>query len=228
MSSKPILFSTPMVQAILEGRKTQTRRIVKQKLIDSCMFDTTLNTPENLLPRYCPYGKLGDLLWVRETFVLENNYEYYSKYKLPTDRPLQHHDGFDLIPHYKATEPEPRIVDEDLMNDKWDDRTRWKPSIFMPRWASRITLEITDIRVERLQDISEEDAAAEGCRPYFDKENPVKVEGCSMPMQPLVTPKESFQKLWQSINGNWKNNPFVWVIEFKVHNKNVDEVLNEQ
>ena len=182
MKERPILFSTEMVKAILEGRKTQTRRVLR---------DTTEHRGEQYNPAYierwkndegwakiCPYGKVGDRLWVRETFC---------------DDCIQ-----DPVPHrvcYKANrENQPAS----------DFCTKWKPSIFMPRWASRITLEITNIRVERVQDIGVKDALAEGVK--YD----VSVRGGD--------PVSRYQDLWDSINGEkypWSSNPWVWVIEFK-------------
>ena len=164
MKERPIIFSTPMVKAILDGRKTQTRRVIKDQppLSMRDMFK-----PKNLK---CPYGQVGDRLWVRETF-----------------KPYNCMGGF----AYKA--------DGDLSTG-----FPWKPSIHMPRGASRITLEITESRAERLQDISEEDAKAEG------------VKCCPNAVSDY---KHHFMILWDSINGKkypWDSNPWVWVISFKV------------
>lgn len=225
IEERPILFSTDMVRAILEGRKSQTRRVCK---IPSNATQVNYWAPPsgkaepgyaapgvnywtplgNHLDR-CPYGQVGDRLWVRETFVLESDREYIGDVKLPTNCPIQTvpDDGewgeYHLIPHYRATDPEPNIVSED--QEDFDDRTRWTPSIFMPRWASRITLEITGIRVERLQDISHKDALAEGV--YYDVS------------KPGGAPVARFQRLWNSINIKnhpWESNPWIWVIEFAV------------
>jgi hypothetical protein len=155
---RPILFSTEMVRAIIDGRKTQTRRIIKS-------------------PKKCPYGKIGDCLWVRETWK-----------KSP--------DIFDkTIPYlYKASIP-------DSAHEEFGP---WKPSIFMPRVASRIDLEIIDIRVERLQDISEDNAKSEG----------ILIEYQS---HPGPANKLGFHLLWDKIHGlnSWEDNPLVWVIEFR-------------
>jgi len=165
-AAKPILFSAPMVQAILREianpgtGKTQTRRIMKLQPTDtgvSWQFelkgrksDIWANYPydnfddkENGLVGYCPYGKPGDLLYVRETWQALSFGDY---------KPTKHHIS-DV--RYGATDP---LADL----DKDARGSPWRPSIHMPRWASRITLEVTDIRVQRLQDISEEDARAEG------------------------------------------------------------------
>jgi len=199
MKERPIIFSAEMVRAVLEGRKTVTRRVIKQK-IEKCDYcDDTGSYPEhdpdcdgscancpieiqcefcwtnpnsifNAIKK-CPYGQIGDRLWVRETFVIESDIEYiYSKEELEKwakDRPIKTKDGGDewgqyhLIPHYRATEPEPNIVSESV-NDYDDDRTRWSSPLYMPRWASRILLEITDVRVERIIEISDNDIICEG------------------------------------------------------------------
>lgn len=198
MKEKPILFSTPMVQAILEGRKTQTRRLVKyQKAYD--IFPNgkkeveAVKTTENMLP--CKY-KIGDILWVRETF-----HKYYSE-------------STGIIYSYKAD------------NKLIEDAKIWKPSIFMPREAARIFLEVTNVRVERIQDISEEDAIAEGIESWIEerlKSKPVHYKMYSdfdNPNDPALyssNPIDSYESLWRKINGkdSWKQNPFVWVYDFK-------------
>lgn len=194
MKERPILFSGPMVRAILEGRKTKTRRAIKpqpggshwerhekHELLVNTLYSSAgycvrfqhilkgINR-EDPQWRTSPYGAPGDRLWVRETFAL-------------------HHSFPDEV-FYRA--------------DKEISGQKWKPSIFMPRWASRITLRITDIRVERLRDISENDAAAEGAK-Y--EETGFSARVC-------------FVDLWQQINGkrpgcSWNDNPWVWVVEFE-------------
>jgi hypothetical protein len=172
MKQTPILFSTPMVQAILEGRKTQTRRVVKHEL-DNRGVRSTNNIFEDWHGKEvkCPCGQVGDVLWVREAYA-----PHY----------------FDDFSHgYKAN-----------WNDtaaEYVNQPKWKPSIHMPKEACRIFLKITDIRVERLQDISNSDIRAEGAAEF----------GCT-------SHRLNFQSLWQSINGqqSWEANPWVWVIEF--------------
>lgn len=217
MKECPILFSAPMVRALLEGRKTQTRRRVKlpKSLVGGDlarawpdkMFGVTpgLHVPmpdESVQRLRNPWDWPEPCrLWVRETFCLENTGDYHGDHDVPSDgRPIQKYEDGDgdywLIPHYRATEPEPHIVP--YRCDADDDKTRWTPSIFMPRWASRITLEITGVRVERLQDISEADALEEGVRSQ-------------------IKYSAAFADLWESINGptSWDANPWVWVIEFR-------------
>lgn len=183
---KPILFSGPMVRAILEGRKTQTRRIAKEVATLQpghkwreclCMEIDPSDTPcVTCACRFDARWEAGDRLWVRETFALhpEDGSTIYR-----CDR------GGD----YQGAA---------------QGYFKWKPSIFMPRAASRITLEITRVRVERLQEISEEDAREEGVPGYSD----------GSPMDY----RWGFQMLWDSINGKthpWESNPYVWCISFK-------------
>lgn len=205
MKERPILFSAPMVRAILEGRKTVTRRVVKPAFPAS-VFEVqpfagdhstwmpvrpgTSNEPWEEQIRVCPYGKPGDRLWVRETFA-----------RVGTTDP-----GYLT---YRATYP--RCLPAGLENvpaDIRDAGERWRPSIHMPRAACRILLEVIDVRVERLQDISEEQARAEGVASCADDLDP---EGNG------YSPYELFSALWVSINGHdsWHANPWVWVVEFK-------------
>lgn len=216
---KPILFSTPMVKAILDGRKTMTRRKIKNKdqpFIQDSDCEIELNETwgwvvmrliETDPPRYevlqqfkCHYGKVGDVLWVRETWnTREGDLVYKASPDLfkKTKWYKEIKNAFD-ISIFKIPEPSNCI--------------KWKPSIFMPKSACRIFLEITDVRVERLNEISEEDAKMEGI--YFNKgavQNGYGIKDSTT----YNTAVSAFQSLWQSINGNWEENPFVWVVEFK-------------
>jgi hypothetical protein len=195
VKERPILFSAPMVRAILDGRKTQTRRTVKRhniiRLSSNDEFRATSPYPlaRDTGNRYhyvlteaahiglpCPYGAPGDRLWVRETWREDS-----------PDDPVR--------AIYRA-DPENEFLAESLIGFKW------KPSIFMPRWASRLTLDITDVRVQRLQDISVEDCRAEGIE--------YKVE---------VPTKQQFQRLWDDINAKrapWSSNPWVWALTFRL------------
>jgi hypothetical protein len=205
MKERPILFSTKMVQAILEGRKTMTRRAAKPRhkasLLNGMWTDSYILDPKNSgwLMKYCPYGQPGDVLWVRETW-------HPKRHSFPIGSPYE----------YKATAEK----DGTPINEKW------KPALFMPKAACRLFLKITNIRVERLQDISEADAVNEGIESwveerlttkptrykcYFDFDNPKD------PATYCSNPVDSFQSLWQSINGkeSWDANPWVWVISFE-------------
>lgn len=205
---RPIIFSGAMVRAILAGNKTQTRRILK--LPGWCELESDGDAAEFisresgcLADPACQYGFSGDRLWVRETWALENDSEYAGEFPLPTDgRTILTHgneeNSWHTIPRYRATEPDVAIMTHFDSNGEWDGRTHWRPSIFMPRWASRITLEITEVRAEWLQAITNADAAAEG-----------------------VVDRSEFQILWGSIYGakpgrSWDDNPLVWVVAMRM------------
>ena len=141
----PILFSTAMIKAILDGKKSMTRRIIKSKTLDK-FINLIWNPNENVC--YCPYGKVGDILWVRETW---GNYSYDE----PESNVVYFMYRADYPDNAKGYWYEPEQIN-------WCDLPRWRPSIHMPRKACRIRLRITDVKVERLQDITKEDAKAEG------------------------------------------------------------------
>jgi hypothetical protein len=198
MKEKPILFSTPMVQAILDGRKTQTRRIVKGEalswLVDSEFTPEFVADPDNNM---CPYGKVGDRLWVRETIVAHP--EYSGKdYKAGLCGPLKDDNGENVAFRGYLTD----YPDFDEIKKQMHFFKKI-PAIHMPKNCCRIFLEIESVRVERLNEITRGDAMAEGC-PF-----PNMAKGDN--------PVDWFRSLWQSINGadSWEKNPFVWRIEFK-------------
>jgi len=204
MSEHQILMSGPMVRALLAGTKTQTRRVVRPQPPDSFHRnavqlaraddeDDTLFAvgPDGWEVR-CPFGDQGDRLWVRETWSHDGP-------DLAAVR-ARHQDmlrgGITYGPYYRATETAPETL-------------RWIPSIHMPRWASRITLEIVSVRVERVQEISEADAKAEGCEP--------KPGTYTADFAPGYV--AAYRDLWGSLNAKrapWSSNPWVWVVEFKV------------
>jgi hypothetical protein len=211
MTEKPILFSAPMVRAILDGRKSQTRRIIKPQPVGPVFIATDPKTPRYCLPynetltmgglaMRCPYGQPGDRLWVRETCRAE---------ELPS--------GLDGV-RYLADDCFIPIENTEAASDAWlslaayrqrlsgHHKCRKMPAIHMPRWASRITLEITGIRMERLQDISESDALAEGIDPKFPPDEQV-----------ANAARMRYADIWESINspGSWAANPWVWVVEFR-------------
>ena len=189
---KPIIFNTEMVKAILEGRKTQTRRVIKPQPKEylsgikiPCVewiwrqiplrWRKRNKTPQEAL-LCCPHGRAGDRLWVRETWC-----------HFPDNAP----DGLGENIYYRADQRNEKLIKDTMKNNN----IKWKPSIFMPRTASRITLEITNIRVERVQDITNLDTQREG---QLGK----------------------FRTVWNSINKKrgykWDINPWVWVIKFEV------------
>lgn len=201
MKHIPILFSTPMVQALLEGRKTQTRRVVKQALKCTAPWQPTLIKEEHLdgrqryemrtgsqylLPWFkCPYGQPGDVLWVREVSALSSN-----RWRYKAD--------------YDWTVDEIRI----------GENASWKPSIHMPKRACRLWLKVKAVRVERLQEISEEDAKAEG---IIEVSSFVFAYERQNPKGHYSHASLAYKYLWQSLNGadSWNANPWVWVIEFE-------------
>lgn len=196
ITERPILFSTEMIQANLEGRKTQTRREVKGLALD--WLGSNGFTPEYVAlaeNALCPYGKPGDLLWVKETWANLNG-------DFPKADPF-------------------RIFKADLINPNQHGPVTWKPSIHMPKEAARIWVMVEEIRVERLQDISEEDALAEGVmefedgtfKNYYTKKGLRAEDGVE-----CLLAKGSFQSLWTSINGmdSWDANPWVWVVRYRI------------
>ena len=205
-TARPILFSTPMVRALLDGRKSMTRRTVKQQerlrmgtdvLIEGDHRPEYLNEygswqqwVPNARTMRCPHGKAGDLLWVRERAHYGPDRVAYS-----ADNPALAH------------------------GEKVDGWGPARPSIHMPRWASRLTLEITDVRVERLQDISEEDAIAEGVD---------AVSMADVPRQATWSRRQDYAQLWEKLNGkgSWDLNPWVWVLTFAVHHANAQEFVD--
>lgn len=226
MKERPILFSTEMVKAILEGRKTQTRRVIKPQpndIRESPFVKSGIEDTHGYEIKW-KYA-IGDRLYVRETYVLEYCNLEFCEPEIPTDRPHFHHPGgtneFDEeyyeFPHYRATDPTPELMYE----DRDEPTCKWRPSIFMPRWASRILLEVVSVRVERVQDISFEDCLSEGCSDkyeHYDANCKHEVNGeCCQGWH--YGQKWNFYYLWNSINAKrgygWDVNPWVWVIEFK-------------
>jgi hypothetical protein len=202
MKEHPILFNSEMVRAVLAGKKTQTRRVVKPKPL--WVYDNKVPVKtEDADPKgaiKCPYGQPGDRLWVRETHRAMIRGSECAPGWVPQIEFRADRKCFDLPP----------ICISEWQKMKTDGN--WRPSIFMPRWASRINLEITGVRVERVQDIGPMDALSEGCRIDWN------IENC---------PENQFRNLWDSINANrkdkdgnilpysWDDNPWVWVVEFR-------------
>lgn len=197
MKERPILFSAPMIRALLAGTKTQTRRVMKPQphVFQDGEPVTYCGTPGAGQTKaiVCPYGTVGDRLWAREAFRHYANGETAGgKYACVTYRA---DDAAAKVP--VAEWPPARAL--------WNSgKHPWTPPIHMPRWASRITLEITGVRVERVQDINRGDCMEEGC-PF-----PNMAKGAD--------PREWFRNLWQSINGpdSWAANPWVWAMAFRV------------
>lgn len=228
MAERPILFSGPMVRAILDGRKTQTRRVMKPQPIPFVQHTPDRHEPKHPAPYIdaycserktaenprgmsdvwtwwccdgrqgaeigrCPYGKPGDMLWVRETYRIDRDFDGTSP-NLAAKHAEEDRHGLGVW--YDADGGAP---------DGWG---KLRQSIHMPRWASRITLRVVSVRVERLQAVTNEDARAEGVWGWW-LDDPEDYRGC-------------FRELWDSINGNrtgclWGDNPFVWVLGFEVN-----------
>jgi hypothetical protein len=237
MAEYPILMNGESVRAILEGRKTQTRRLVRPQPV-GCFRGWVdrdkgprawFNSEPTSQESYCPYGQPGDRLWVRETWGYRggswNNHTPKVQNFLIAYRADKSQITFSRSAEtFKSlAKQRPRKIDEDDWD--WKDYLSrywksWRSSTHMPRWASRITLEITDVRVQRLQDISEEDAKAEGVKQRSISTWWNYFEDCY-----LSSAQQSFSSLRQSINGKnkpgedwdaWDANPWVWAVTFKV------------
>ncbi|MEZ2793178.1 hypothetical protein [Proteus terrae] len=199
MKERGIIFNAEMVRAILDGRKTQTRRVMNNQpctlsgeTISVQQDDFNFRWAGDLHNDtsgwfHCPLGKIGERLWVRETWRKFDFSDECGCSEYPCGCP----ENGAII--YRATQD--------------GGESKWRPSIHMPRRYSRITLEITDVRVERLNDISNDDAKSEGC--WYGR-------GGGVPDKAL-TPSDQFPTLWEEIygDGSWSSNPWVWVIEFK-------------
>lgn len=238
VKERPILFSGEMVRAILDGRKTQTRRIVKPQPVDF-VFGAAGTHPAFAAP-HCidgynaigvdrvnecidylrkPYARPGDHLWVRESFYVDL-FPWAEGERLPKECTDEIREEI----YYMADGPCCSQIPECACAEV--GKPKWRPSIHMPRWASRITLEVTSVRAERLNDISGEDAFKEGidveacdqtvcCRDYGSKGDAWFVHWGDDKDEDDAA-RESFQSLWESINGpgSWDANPWTWVIEF--------------
>ncbi len=240
MKERPILFSGPMVRALLEGRKTQTRRMVKQLLnfpaitefgkSDTPGYDWIFRNKRMLwndlrhdeLLKCCPKGQVGDRLWVRENFRIVGGEPGH-------DNGVDQGGNHDFSEGFAAVEFQAggqqvfyELTDEDDQQvERLSRGMNWQPSIHMPRWASRIQLEITEVRVQRLDEITHNDAADEGISCVTHKSglrnNLNLVTHVELPANGYVG---VFKKLWDSINGKrpgatWLDNPWVWAITFK-------------
>lgn len=262
MAEHPILFSGPMVRAILDGRKTQTRRIVTARTsimgcgrfdevdLDKAWVDPggtwifgpgpylkapVRNDPDERVYRVYPrwtahdqeHAEPGDTLWVRETFAIDDYRYLPGAGALPKTRPADvtrcDVDDFDPVASMLYYRADGECCDQiPECQCRMDGRGAfWRPSIHMPRWASRLTLRVTSIRVERVQEISEEDARAEGCAVQhsidcFGAATSVRSRcRCDAP----ACARDGFRQLWDAINGKrapWESNPHVWVIGFEV------------
>jgi hypothetical protein len=219
MKERPILFAGSMVKAILAGKKTATRRIVRLdgvvepgdednvhvELHDGAWkaWDTEYEDEGHTVLR-CPFGVPGDRLWVRETWA---PFDWFQGVERDEPVDIAYRADLSAISHENEN-----VHALDTYGANWE-RVKWKPSIFMPRWASRITLEVTEVRVERLQLISEEDAKAEGVtKPHECRDDVCPCDGLGR------TYACEFMSLWDSINARrapWASNPWVFVVSFR-------------
>lgn len=217
MNEKPILFSSSMVRAILDGRKSMTRRVAKVPdgfepklgtdglwyIVGNLGWDGALSLP-------CPYGRVGDRLWVRENWSPDHA-AFYPNFPV-----VYQAEGYDPREVSSRGKVLPfAISPEESTNRKFP--FRWRPSIHMPRRVCRIVLEIADVRVERLQTITEEDAIAEGVT--SELEQLLYDDGSPSRDYEEISARDSFQRLWDSLNAKrgfgWDVNPWVWVISFE-------------
>lgn len=232
MKERPILFSAPMVRAILDGRKSQTRRVVKPQphagIRNSVFCRSGIEDGHGREMRW-PYS-IGDRLWVRETW------QHAPQDRCDCPQPSEPSPCDDWSNGAGCRSNRGEVLYRADVGDETEERSvvrlarrhgthvaPWRPSIHMPRWASRITLEVTGVRVERLQEISEADAEAEGaaftcpqCGNDLDDEHGAEVHAaCDDP--DIGSHGEGFRRIWTAINGpgSWEANPFVWVIEFR-------------
>jgi hypothetical protein len=217
MTDRPILFSAPMVRAILAGTKTQTRRVVKPAH-KAWMDQPVTHQLGEWDKRPLPYGKTGDRLWVRET---SRAHELTDKEAEADTFGVIERLGLEVPPCgldgvvYAADNAFREIENSREASERWMKMNAYRgmqgatvPAIHMPRWASRITLEVTGVRVERLQDISEADAMAEGVHYSLLEKIQAGQDRWA---------RHAYKKLWESIHGpgSWDLNPWVWVVEFK-------------
>ncbi|HGF7398999.1 TPA: hypothetical protein AB5B32_001356 [Vibrio cholerae] len=222
MKVVPMIFNTDMVKALMAGDKVVTRRPVSpqpepsdygydwwpSKKLGSMVqvsgfekidCDYKRDLVEEMARDACPIANIGDLIYVRETFRLFNHSDECGCSDYCSCPPSG-------TPVYFAT-------------CGGDSESKWKPSIHMPRAASRLTLKVTDVRIERVQDITEEQAIKEGINKHH------QLPAFKSPIGYHTSPVYAFEELWNSIYGNWEENPYVWVIEFEVIHQNVDKYL---
>ncbi|KGH27743.1 ASCH domain-containing protein [Comamonas testosteroni] len=212
MKETGLMFKAPLVRAILSGQKTQTRRVVKPQPPEDRLH-RSVDAPDSFVAEgehtwwsgtytqgiyhsaKCPFGKRGDRIYVRETWCQQAD-----------------DDGclIDNVYWYRATDP-------DVMDSEDMEKSPWRPSIHMPKSAARIWLEVTGVRVERLQDISNEDAIAEGVNRISHGREGDYYSAIRNEQHPKnwTYPDDAFRELWESTGGDWAANPWVWVIDFK-------------
>lgn len=216
MADRPILFSAPMIRALLAGTKTQTRRILKPLPNRTIFFD---GKKAGLNQHETPRIAVGDRLWVKEAhYITDNGNEHYAVYSEDQQSVYEHLAAIDSM-------------QADLkLSDSWaKPHRKQRPSIFMPRWASRLTLNVIDVRVERLNDISREDAIAEGLIKVEHAPPLAVAMGCHWGFEGdgrYGSPISAYAALWDHINGAgaWESNPWIVAYTFTVHHGNIDQI----
>lgn len=229
MKCVPMIFNSEMIKALVEGRKTVTRRVMKPQPERSEMgymwwpsdaHQTMVNIDkvndgglwDGIASEMCPIASVGDLLWVRETFTPDPNADDDSW----DDNCVSYVEwsgcGESLSDIPSALKNEDNIIycASELEGSGW----LWKPSIHMPRWASRFTLKVTDVRIEQVQSITEEQSIKEGMLP-------------ASPSSLVMPYRTSFMDIWDDIHGNWTDNPYAWVIEFELIRENIDKYVTK-
>lgn len=230
MKCVPMIFNGEMIEALVEGRKTVTRRIMKPQPTDSGngymwwpsnICQTMVNIDKIIRGGFwdgaasdiCPLASVGDLIWVRETWgVVSHSFdEDGNMVEWAPDRPalpvreLKYGNGYHTGSVIYRVDGETRWC-----NDFEEEISSWNPSIHMPRCASRLTLKVTDVRIEQVQSITEEQSIKEGMLPAF-------------PSSLIMPYRTAFMDVWDDIYGNWTDNPYAWVIEFDLIRENIDK-----
>ncbi|OCH60893.1 hypothetical protein A6D98_09850 [Aliivibrio fischeri] len=229
MKSTPMIFNTEMVQALLSGNKTVTRRPMKPQPVDSGLgykwfpsnivqsmvqIDNFKEDKEDylkgIIPHVCPIACKGDLIYVRETFCMGRIYDYDSG-----------HPASDYLYVEQCAVDEHVIYKQYCLDENIEiDEVKWKASIHMPKELSRITLKVTDVRIEQVQDITEEQAISEGMPTNKECQKIAIDSGLGWYQKPVTW----FKSLWNGLYNNWDDNPYVWVIEFEVIKPNKESV----
>ncbi|EPT9721453.1 hypothetical protein ACVTT0_002079 [Vibrio cholerae] len=245
MKVVPMIFNTDMVKALMAGDKVVTRRpvspqpeisdygydwwpskkfgsMVQVSGFEKIDCDYKRDLVEEMARDACPIANIGDLIYVRETWgVVSHQFDDHGNMvKWTPDRPSTQVKELKFGKGYYTGHVIYRADGEmRWCNDFEDEVSAWKPSIHMPRTASRLTLKVTDVRIERVQDITEEQAIKEGINKHH------QIPAFKSPIGYHTSPAYAYEELWNSIYGNWDENPYVWVIEFEVIHQNVDQYL---
>ncbi|HDY8008063.1 TPA: hypothetical protein ACGUOU_000655 [Vibrio vulnificus] len=222
MKVVPMIFNTDMVKALLDERKTVTRRPVKVDYERGMKGPVVRGRNGEVsvlsfapVAGLCPFGNVGDLIYVRETFTPDPDADHDSW----NDHELSYAEWVGCEMSSRFLPDALKVNEHCLYKADCKIDMKWTPSIHMPRWASRLTLKVTDVRIERVQDITEEQAIKEGINKHH------QIPAFKSPIGYHTSPAYAYEELWNSIYGNWDENPYVWVVEFEVIRQNVDQYL---